>query len=266
MISASVSRRSERSGASISRRYALTSPVVEPRAAGAGAEPATPPTVVVGVAIMRDDRVLAARRTAPPALAGGWEFPGGKVERGESEVDAVRREIAEELACDVAVGDRLDGEVALGVGMVLRVHTAEIVTGEPVPSEHDRLRWLGPDELDDVAWLDADRPFLAEVAALLRRAHGEAAEAHFDEGDDADAVVAALRADGYEVAVRREGFAGEDDSEDRAWLVRVESAAGAERLTALVADVELAWMVDHDAPTPVPPPPLPTGPKRLKRH
>ena len=220
---------------------------------------------------MRDDRVLAARRTAPPALAGGWEFPGGKVERGESEVDAVRREIAEELACDVAVGHRLDGEVALGAGMVLRVRTAEIVTGEPVPSEHDRLRWLGPDELDDVAWLDADRPFLAEVAALLRRTHGEAAEAHFDEGDDADVVVAALRADGYEVAVRREGFAGEDDSEDRAWLVRVEGAAGAERLTALVADVELAWMVDHEVPTPVPPPPppppppLPTGPKRLKR-
>ncbi|WP_262852124.1 (deoxy)nucleoside triphosphate pyrophosphohydrolase [Mumia quercus] len=223
------------------------------------------PTVVVGVAIVRDGRVLAARRTAPPALAGGWELPGGKVEAGESEPDAVRREIAEELGCEVVVGRRLDGEVELSPTMVLRVHTAALVAGEPAPTEHDRVRWLAPDELDDVAWLDADRPFLPEVAAVLRESDGEGAEAHFDEGDDADDVVAALAADGYAAVVRREGFAGEDDSEDRAWLVRVEGAAAAQRLAELVAEVELAWMVEAEAAPPVPPAPLPTGPKRLKR-
>ncbi|MFD1825989.1 MULTISPECIES: (deoxy)nucleoside triphosphate pyrophosphohydrolase [Mumia] len=228
-------------------------------------EPAPVPAVVVGVALLRGGRVLAARRTSPPALAGGWEFPGGKVEPGESEAKAVRREVAEELRCEAAVVQRLDGEVPLAAGMVLRVYVGEVVSGDPVPTEHDRLRWLGPDELDDVPWLDADRPFLPEVAALLRRTHSEGAEAHFDEGDDADQVVAALRADGYEAVVRREGFAGEDDSEDRAWLVRVEGTAAADALAALVADVELAWMIDHAAPAPVPPPPLPTGPKRLKR-
>jgi mutator protein MutT len=123
--------------------------------------------VVVGVAILHDGRVLAARRTTPPALAGRWELPGGKVEPGEDPSAALVREIAEELGCEVRVTGRLAGEQPVGDDHVLRVLCAELVAGEPVPREHDALRWLGPEELDEVAWLDPDRPFLAELRERL---------------------------------------------------------------------------------------------------
>jgi 8-oxo-dGTP diphosphatase len=68
--------------------------------------------VVVGAAILRHGRVLAARRTAPAELACGWELPGGKVEPGETAEEAVVREIREELGCEVSVSGWLDGAPA----------------------------------------------------------------------------------------------------------------------------------------------------------
>ena len=118
---------------------------------------------VVGAAIMRDGRVLAARRTAPPEVAGGWEFPGGKVEAGESREEALVREVGEELGCTIAVTGWLPGEVPIGERYVLTVALAELVAGEPEPREHDAVRWLGPDELYGVDWLDPDVPFLARL-------------------------------------------------------------------------------------------------------
>ena len=119
--------------------------------------------VVVGVAIVRDHRVLAARRAD-----GGWEFPGGKVEPGEAPEAAAVREIAEELGCGVEVTGWLDPEVEITTGLVLRVATARLAGGEPGPraGEHDALRWLAADELDEVDWLPADRPFLAVLGTL----------------------------------------------------------------------------------------------------
>ena len=123
--------------------------------------------VVVGAAIVRDGRVLAARRSAPPELAGGWEFPGGKVEPGESEPSALVRECREELGVRVTVGELL-GSAPLSRGFVLHVYLAALVAGEPRPlQDHDELRWLAADELDSVDWLPAERPALAAVAALL---------------------------------------------------------------------------------------------------
>ena len=120
---------------------------------------------VVGAAILYGGRVLAARRT-PPRV--GWELPGGKVERGESAEAAVVREIAEELACTVEVTGWLAGESPIGGGLVLRVARTRLVAGEPLPSEHDVVRWLGPDQLDDVDWLAADRPFLPDLREAMR--------------------------------------------------------------------------------------------------
>ena len=97
---------------------------------------------VVGAAIVRDGRVLAARRTTPPEAAGRWEFPGGKVEPGETPDAALVREIAEELGCTVEVVDWLPGEVGIGERHVLTVAVARLVEGEPRPHEHDRVRWL----------------------------------------------------------------------------------------------------------------------------
>lgn len=120
--------------------------------------------VVVGAAIIRDHQLLAARRSAPAALAGGWELPGGKVEDDESEVDALVRECREELGVAVRAGDRVPGEWQLRDDLVLRVYLATIVTGEPQPLEdHDELRWLSAARLDEVAWLPADVPAVAAV-------------------------------------------------------------------------------------------------------
>lgn len=123
--------------------------------------------LVMGAAIIRHGRVLVARRTHPPEAAGGWEFPGGKVEPGEDPDAAVVREIREELGCDVAVTGHLAGDSPIKDRYVLRVAIATLVDHEPVPHEHDAVRWLGPEELGDVEWLKADLPFLPELRALL---------------------------------------------------------------------------------------------------
>jgi 8-oxo-dGTP diphosphatase len=121
---------------------------------------------VVAAAIVHDGRVLAARRARPSELAGGWEFPGGKVEPAESERDALARECGEELGIVVRVGERL-GEAADGrIRLVLYVGTTD--GGGLRPREdHDELRWLSAAELDDIAWLPIDRELLPLVAALL---------------------------------------------------------------------------------------------------
>ena len=127
---------------------------------------------VVGVAVLEAGRVLAARRAFPSSLAGLWEFPGGKVEPGEDPSATAVREVAEELGCGIEVSGWLDGESSIPAssdvgGLSLRVATARLVEGDPVPGEHDAVRWLRPDQLDTVSWAEADVPFLAGVAALL---------------------------------------------------------------------------------------------------
>jgi 8-oxo-dGTP diphosphatase len=121
------------------------------------------PAVVVGAAILAEGRLLAARRVLPASMAGGWEFPGGKVDTGESVEDACVREVREELGCEVEVVGRVPGEQPLNPGFVLHVLESRLVDGEPLPTEHDALRWLAPEELGTVRWLDADRPFLDVV-------------------------------------------------------------------------------------------------------
>ncbi|HET6937364.1 MAG TPA: (deoxy)nucleoside triphosphate pyrophosphohydrolase [Nocardioides sp.] len=128
--------------------------------------------VVVGAAIVRDGRVLAARRTAPPSAAGRWEFPGGKVEPGETDAESLVRELLEELGIRITVDQWLGAEAPIGEKYVLRVALARTEDGEPTPTEHDLVRWLAADELDDVDWLDSDRPFLAELSGLLNRLGG----------------------------------------------------------------------------------------------
>ena len=123
--------------------------------------------LVLGAAVVRDGRVLATRRTHPPEAAGRWELPGGKVEPGEDATDAVTREVREELGVTVHVTRMLAGAQPVRPGYVLQVAVAVLVEGEPVPVEHDMLRWLGPEELGQVAWLGPDLPFLPELRRLL---------------------------------------------------------------------------------------------------
>jgi 8-oxo-dGTP diphosphatase len=125
--------------------------------------------VVAAVIVGPGDRVLAAQRAEPPALAGGWEFPGGKVDPGESEHDALVRECQEELGVRIVVGERVGGDWPLADGYVLRVWLATLESGTPEPKEHMALRWLGPGDYYDVAWLGADLPVMEAVERVLRR-------------------------------------------------------------------------------------------------
>lgn len=120
------------------------------------------------MAVIENTRVLAARRSAPAELAGGWELPGGKVEPGEDVASAAVREIGEELGCLVAVTGALAGTVAVSETLELVAVTASLVSGDPVPTEHDAIRWLAADQLDEVAWLTADLPFVAQLGPLLQ--------------------------------------------------------------------------------------------------
>lgn len=127
----------------------------------------SPEVLVMGAAIVDRGRVLAARRTDPEHARGCWEFPGGKVEPDEDPDVAIVREIREELACEIAVVGHLAGEQPVKDGYTLRVAVARMVAGEPIPHEHDAIRWLGADELDLVRWLEPDVPFLSELRDLL---------------------------------------------------------------------------------------------------
>ncbi|MFG2223763.1 (deoxy)nucleoside triphosphate pyrophosphohydrolase [Streptomyces sp. NPDC048644] len=132
--------------------------------------------VVVGGAVLDRGRLLAARRSAPPALAGRWELPGGKVEDGETPEQALVRELREELGVEVEPGERIAGEWPLRPGFVLRVWAARLVSGEPrALQDHDELRWLPPSEELSVDWLDQDRPAVAEAMRRLRETVGSAA-------------------------------------------------------------------------------------------
>jgi 8-oxo-dGTP diphosphatase len=130
--------------------------------------------VVVGAAILDGAppgcRVLVTQRAEPPHLAGYWEFPGGKVEPGESDVAALVRECQEELDVTISVGDRLGGDLVVQGPRgqwVLRVWTARIVSGEVRLVEHSAARWLSAAELGEVAWIPADAPLVDVLRALL---------------------------------------------------------------------------------------------------
>lgn len=136
------------------------------------------PIEVAAAAIVDDleqpTMLLAARRTEPRSLAGGWELPGGKVDQGESAVEALHREVMEELGVDVVLGDLVEGPLdrgrwPLGTAYAMSVFMATITAGDLQPlQDHDQLRWLTIDDVYAVEWLPADLPIVGALAARLR--------------------------------------------------------------------------------------------------
>lgn len=100
---------------------------------------------VVAAVIFDGPRVMLTRRGAGRSHQGCWEFPGGKVEQGETPQAALSREIAEELALEIRVGELLT--VVRSQTIELSAYRAQVVTGVPELHEHDRLEWLLPSEL-----------------------------------------------------------------------------------------------------------------------
>ncbi len=129
-----------------------------------------PTQIVVAGAVICGSRVLVAQRARPPELAGRWELPGGKVTPGETERDALARELAEELGLevtDVAVGERLGDDIPLNGITTLRAYRVRLLRGEPHAHDHRALRWVTAAELHDVDWVPADRGWLEDLTQAL---------------------------------------------------------------------------------------------------
>jgi len=124
--------------------------------------------VVVAGAIIDDGAVLIACRDHPPELAGRWEFPGGKLERGETPQAGLVRELAEELGVRVVVGAEL-GRRSLPGGAVLILLEARLTAGSPPPRalEHREVRWVRAPDLAHQHWAGTNGEFVADVTGRL---------------------------------------------------------------------------------------------------
>ena len=125
---------------------------------------------VVGAALIEDGRVLLTRRSARMSMPGKWEFPGGKIEPGESAAAALARECREELGLELEIGARIGRGTAHHDGrrIVLRVYRARRLGGELALVEHEEHGWFGPDELAALDWPEADLPILPSLERALR--------------------------------------------------------------------------------------------------
>lgn len=129
-----------------------------------------PPVVLVvaGALFDRDGRVLIAERPAGKPLAGRWEFPGGKLNPGEAEQQALARELAEELGVAVTASRpfmRLRHQYPQRT-IELSMWIVESFTGCVSPLDGQRLKWVSPGQLRDEDILEADQPFIEALAAM----------------------------------------------------------------------------------------------------
>jgi len=127
--------------------------------------------VVACVLVDADRRVLIARRPEGKAMAGLWEFPGGKVEKGETPEDALVRELEEELgirtknACLAPL--TFASHAYEYVHVLMPVYVCRKWEGAPENREHAALKWVRPTRLRDYAMLPADEPLIAPICDLL---------------------------------------------------------------------------------------------------
>lgn len=135
----------------------MTDDAPRPSAHGPG------PVPVIAAVIERDGRYLVGRRPDEKRHGGLWEFPGGKVDAGETWLDAARRELAEELGMRVSATGRLLLTVG-DEGSAFVIHFLEVeASGDPVPTEHAAVAWHTPDELAAMPLAPADARFVESL-------------------------------------------------------------------------------------------------------
>lgn len=113
---------------------------------------------VVGAVIEKDEKILCAQRNGKKSLPNMWEFPGGKIEDGELPEAALKRELMEEMDCEINVLDKIVTTVYEYdfATIELTTYYAEMVSDSIVLHEHQDMKWLSRDELDSVEWAPAD--------------------------------------------------------------------------------------------------------------
>ena len=128
---------------------------------------------VVAAIIIDEDKIFATQR-GYGEFKGGWEFPGGKIEAGETPQEALVREIKEELDMEIEVGELLD-TVEYDYPtfhLSMDCFVSSIVAGKPVLKEHAAAKWLTKENLDSVDWLPADIGLISSIEELLAKKAG----------------------------------------------------------------------------------------------
>ncbi len=117
----------------------------------------------------KKEPIIFATQRGYGDLKGGWEFPGGKIEEGETPKEALKREIMEELETEISVGDLIDTiEYDYPTfHLSMDCFWCEIVAGDLILKEHEAAKWLTKSMLNDVAWLPADITLIDKVRGLM---------------------------------------------------------------------------------------------------
>ncbi|MCP3742013.1 (deoxy)nucleoside triphosphate pyrophosphohydrolase [Rossellomorea sp. BNER] len=126
---------------------------------------------VVGAVIFKNNKILCAQRGTEKSLPLLWEFPGGKVEKGEKQEEALKREIQEEMHCTIDIGEKIEYTVhEYDFGIVhLTTYFCNLIKGEPVLTEHAAIKWLLPEELHYLEWAPADIPAIEKIAKVYAK-------------------------------------------------------------------------------------------------
>lgn len=121
---------------------------------------------VVGAVVVENGKILCAQRGPTKTLAYKWEFPGGKIEQGESPQEALWREINEEMQCNVEIGEQIEHTIyEYDFGIVhLTTYYCKLIEGKPTLTEHIAIKWLSPDELASLDWAPADIPAIQKLS------------------------------------------------------------------------------------------------------
>lgn len=118
----------------------------------------------------KGEEIIFATQRGYGDLKGGWEFPGGKIEEGETSQAALQREIMEELDTEIAVGELIDTiEYDYQTfHLSMDCFWCEIIKGDLVLKEHEAAKWLTKEKMDSVEWLPADITIVGKIKEALR--------------------------------------------------------------------------------------------------